>query len=204
MTSPSDQADPDDLHAKIDQLVATLAELEQRDAKRQWTDRLGRWGAYLAFAVFFFGIGNITELGISPPINLHPNPHAGAISMANVDCHDTAFTSATSTDDVGRATKDLSQLAVSIRGALGPAPVADDLRSASEYYQASYDDLVALAAVPKHSAIWWAYAAEFRRGYGAFRAEAATFERDATTYGFHATDSCVTVLDSATIASYWI
>ena len=204
MTSPSDQPGVGELHAKVDRLVATLADLERQDKKRQWTDLLGRWGAYLAFAVFFFGIGNITDLGISPPINLHATPHAGAISMANVDCHDTPFRSAGSTDDVGRATQKLTQLAIDVRGALGPTPAADDLRAAAEYYQAAYDDQVALAAVTKHSAVWWAYAAEFRRSYGAFRAGAATFERDATTYGFHQTDSCMTVLDTATIANYWI
>lgn len=127
------------LEGKVDQLIKRLAEHDERDKKREWTDRLGRCAAYLAFAGFFFGIGNFTNL--TTRLGVHPtSSRTPYIRNANSWCGEIEAAPAATFAGMVIQQNNLQSLVRGLYSTLGDNHVLRlDLAAAREYWRAELE-----------------------------------------------------------------
>jgi hypothetical protein len=166
---------------ELDRVLAYIARQEQKEAQRSWTDRVGRWSAYIALAAFFFGFGSVADL-------VHHS--TGEASLEKIEIKDADSRcrqvwhehpvpyQALDTSEINDIYRTLLFFAAAVHGVQEHPDLFRHLSAAADFWAATAID------VKKRDE------AGYQRDIGSYEAALGSYQHEAIQLGFKPTNFC--------------
>jgi hypothetical protein len=186
--SPSDEE-------KLDRVLAYIEAQEHGKAQKWWSEKVGRWSAYLALLAFVFGVGNIVDLRhtldgkriVESELSKQEKKGiAEGVKKANAACWKVWSTSPMAAPAVTPRGFSADEevlakisLAITENYSSGPPNLTRWLDAASNAWKSTAIDLTR-----RDEAAFW-------RDASSYEAAIAAYQHDAIQSGFKSDDGCV-------------